>query len=55
MKENNELVDLENFILAIQMACKTISNLIHRAGLVYSIHHDDNNGGGAGDVVVAVV
>jgi fructose-1,6-bisphosphatase I len=37
IKDNPELVDLESILLALQMACKTISNLVHRAGLAYSI------------------
>lgn len=37
IKDNPDLVDLESILLAIQMACKTISNLVHRAGLAYSI------------------
>jgi fructose-1,6-bisphosphatase I len=32
---------LENIALAIQMACKTISNLVHRAGLNYDDTKDD--------------
>lgn len=51
-----KLKDLENILLAVQMACKTISNLVNRAGLVYSIQntgfddidpptsHSDNDG-----------
>lgn len=37
-----KLRDLENILLAVQMACKTISNLVNRAGLVYSIQNDDS-------------
>jgi Fructose-1-6-bisphosphatase, N-terminal domain len=43
VKDDPELRDLENVILAVQMACKTISNLVHRAGLVYSIKSDDTS------------
>ena len=42
VKENPDLRQLESILLAIQMACKTISNLVHRAGLVYSIANDSN-------------
>jgi fructose-1,6-bisphosphatase I len=35
VKQNPELRDLETLLLAIQMACKTISNLVNRAGLVW--------------------
>ena len=35
VKDHNELRDLESLLLAVQMACKTISNLINRAGLVW--------------------
>jgi fructose-1,6-bisphosphatase I len=31
---NPELADLESLLLGLQMACKTISNLVNRAGLV---------------------
>lgn len=34
--EHPELADLESLLLGLQMACKTISNLVNRAGLVYS-------------------
>jgi len=44
VKDHPELKDLENILLAVQMACKTISNLINRAGLVYSIQHSNNDG-----------
>jgi len=44
VKDHPELKDLENVLLAVQMACKTISNLINRAGLVYSIQHSNNDG-----------
>jgi len=44
VKDHPELKDLENILLAVQMACKTISNLINRAGLVYSIQHSNNYG-----------
>lgn len=39
----NQLRDLENILLAVQMACKTISNLVNRAGLVYSIQHSPSD------------
>lgn len=39
VKDHPELKDLENILLAVQMACKTIANLVNRAGLVYSIQH----------------
>jgi fructose-1,6-bisphosphatase I len=35
--------DLENISLAVQTACKTISNLVSRAGLVYSIQNNDGD------------
>jgi fructose-1,6-bisphosphatase I len=38
-----QLRDLENILLAVQMACKTISNLVNRAGLVYSIQNTDGS------------
>lgn len=44
VKDHPELRDLENILLAVQMACKTISNLVNRAGLVYSIQHSNNDG-----------
>lgn len=34
VQEQPELRDLESLYLAVQMACKTISTLVHRAGLV---------------------
>jgi len=37
--DHPELQDLQNILLAVQMACKTISSLINRAGLVYAIQH----------------
>mmetsp|Transcript_8831 Transcript_8831/g.12517 ORF Transcript_8831/g.12517 Transcript_8831/m.12517 type:complete len:455 (+) Transcript_8831:181-1545(+) len=40
VKKNPELRDLE-FLLSIQMACKTISNLVNRCGLVYASGSDD--------------
>lgn len=43
VKDHPELRDLENILLAVQMACKTISNLVNRAGLVYSIQHSPND------------
>lgn len=47
-----QLRDLQNILLAVQMACKTISNLVNRAGLVYSIQNtvdDGNDGTGVSD------
>jgi fructose-1,6-bisphosphatase I len=44
VKDNPELVDLESILLALQMACKTISNLVHRAGLAYSIERPKGSG-----------
>lgn len=43
VKDHPELRDLENILLAVQMACKTISNLVNRAGLVYSIHNSTDD------------
>lgn len=43
VKDHPELRDLENILLAVQMACKTISNLVNRAGLVYSIQHSNSD------------
>eukprot|EP00532_Pseudo-nitzschia_australis_P000112 CAMPEP_0168192170 /NCGR_PEP_ID=MMETSP0139_2-20121125/17904_1 /TAXON_ID=44445 /ORGANISM="Pseudo-nitzschia australis, Strain 10249 10 AB" /LENGTH=434 /DNA_ID=CAMNT_0008115389 /DNA_START=527 /DNA_END=1831 /DNA_ORIENTATION=- len=43
VKDHPELRDLENILLAVQMACKTIANLVNRAGLVYSIQHSNND------------
>jgi len=40
VKANPELRDLE-FLLSIQMACKTISNLVNRCGLVYASGNED--------------
>jgi fructose-1,6-bisphosphatase I len=45
VKDDPELRDLENVIMAVQLACKTISNLVHRAGLVYSIQNEVPDGG----------
>jgi len=35
VKQNPDLEDLESLLLAVQMACKTIGNLVGRAGLVF--------------------
>jgi fructose-1,6-bisphosphatase I len=35
--------DLENILLAVQMACKTISSLVSRAGLSYSIQNETSS------------
>ena len=37
MKEQPEFIPLQSLFLSMQMACKTISNLVNRAGLVYGI------------------
>jgi fructose-1,6-bisphosphatase I len=44
MIQPEQLRDLENILLAVQMACKTIANLVNRAGLVYSIQNDETLG-----------
>jgi fructose-1,6-bisphosphatase I len=36
-------------LLAVGLACKTISNLVNRAGLVYSIQHNNNDDTTASD------
>lgn len=36
VKENPEMQDMVSLLDAVKMACKTISNLVHRAGLVQS-------------------
>ena len=41
VKERPEYQDLQNILLALELSCKTISNLVNRAGLVYSIQNDD--------------
>ncbi|KAG7343861.1 fructose-1,6-bisphosphatase [Nitzschia inconspicua] len=43
VKDHPEFEDLENILLAVQMACKTISSLVSRSGLAYSIQNDDTN------------
>jgi fructose-1,6-bisphosphatase I len=43
MELQSQLKDLENILLAVQMACKTIANLVNRAGLVYSIQHSSTD------------
>lgn len=40
--ENPNLYDLE-FLLAVQMACKSISSMLHLAGLVYSIERESED------------
>jgi len=45
VKDDPDLYDLESLLLAIQMACKTISNLVHRAGLSYSIERRPHRDG----------
>lgn len=42
VKDDPSLRDIESLLLAIQMGCKTISHLVHRAGLVYSITREQN-------------
>lgn len=42
VKEQPELRDLESLLLSIQMACKTISNLVNRAGLVCWPNYNHN-------------
>jgi fructose-1,6-bisphosphatase I len=37
VKEQPEFLPLQSLFLSLQMACKTISNLVNRAGLVYGI------------------
>ncbi|KAI2508952.1 FBPase [Fragilaria crotonensis] len=37
VKEQPEFLPLQSLFLSMQMACKTISNLVNRAGLVYGI------------------
>jgi fructose-1,6-bisphosphatase I len=37
VKEQPELIPLQSLFLSLQMACKTISNLVNRAGLVYGV------------------
>jgi hypothetical protein len=44
VKKNPELRDLESLLLAVKMACKTISNLVNRAGLVWDPSLTQNNG-----------
>ena len=43
VKAYPEFQDLQNILLALELSCKTISNLVNRAGLVYSIQNDDND------------
>lgn len=40
VKEQPQYQDLQNILLALELSCKTISNLVNRAGLVYSIQND---------------
>jgi fructose-1,6-bisphosphatase I len=42
VKADPSLRDLERLLLAIQMGCKTISHMVHRAGLVYSITREQS-------------
>jgi fructose-1,6-bisphosphatase I len=42
VKADPSMRDIESLLLAIQMGCKTISHLVHRAGLVYSITREQN-------------
>ncbi|GAX10870.1 hypothetical protein FisN_31Hh078 [Fistulifera solaris] len=42
VQEEPELRDLESLYLAVQMACKTISTLVHRAGLVNPTSNKDS-------------
>jgi fructose-1,6-bisphosphatase I len=44
VKEHPELRDLESLLLSVQMACKTISNLVNRAGLVYGSQNGNAHG-----------
>ena len=37
VKEQPEFLPLQSLFLSMQMACKTISNLVNRAGLVYGV------------------
>jgi fructose-1,6-bisphosphatase I len=39
-----QLRDLESLLLSVQMACKTISNLVNRAGLVYGSQNGNAHG-----------
>jgi len=41
VKEEPELRHVQSLFLSLQMACKTISNLVNRAGLVYGVDHSD--------------
>ena len=62
VKDNPKLKENQSLLLAVQMACKTISNLVNRAGLAYSIQNDDRDdndessgGGGGGGAVGAAM
>jgi fructose-1,6-bisphosphatase I len=48
VKENPDLRDLESLLLGLQMACKTISNLVHRAGLVWDLYAPNATQGSTG-------
>eukprot|EP00547_Thalassionema_nitzschioides_P001756 CAMPEP_0194215798 /NCGR_PEP_ID=MMETSP0156-20130528/17839_1 /TAXON_ID=33649 /ORGANISM="Thalassionema nitzschioides, Strain L26-B" /LENGTH=376 /DNA_ID=CAMNT_0038944413 /DNA_START=309 /DNA_END=1439 /DNA_ORIENTATION=+ len=41
VKEDPELRHVQSLFLSLQMACKTISNLVNRAGLVYGVDRSD--------------
>ena len=43
VEENPELRDLQSLLLGLQMACKTISHLVNRAGLVYTAGTSNSN------------
>jgi len=49
VKQDPSLRDLESLLLGLQMACKTISNLVNRAGLVYSGYIGSNQADAADD------
>mmetsp|Transcript_14031 Transcript_14031/g.38780 ORF Transcript_14031/g.38780 Transcript_14031/m.38780 type:complete len:448 (+) Transcript_14031:104-1447(+) len=48
-KDNPDLQDMVSLLGAVKMACKTISNLVNRAGLVYP-DDDDEQGGEDDDI-----
>jgi len=41
VKEDPDLENLQSLFLSLQLACKTISNLVNRAGLVYGMDRRD--------------
>ena len=51
MKDYPHLEQNYSWLLSVQMACKTISNLVNRAGLAYSIQSTDEDDAGAGAAV----